>query len=142
VILLKNKHNSYWYSIYEKKWIYSINNYLQNEVLIDKMFTIYYLINKEQKANELVFENISVSSKKYKCFEKHFIIEMKWLLKNAINDLIANSQKFIYIFKLNDGIKQWKMLEISDIPWDSPIYKNFLETTKMKSFIEYLRIED
>ena len=142
VILLKNKHNSYWYSIYEKKWIYSINNYLQNEVLIDKMFTIYYLVNKEQKANELVFENIFISSKKYKCFEKHFMIEMKWLLKNAINDLIANSQKFIYIFKLNDGIKQWKMLEISDIPWDSPIYKNFLETTKMKSFIEYLRIED
>mgnify|MGYP003479657117 CR=1 FL=1 len=56
--------------------------------------------------------------------------------------VFKTSSKFIYIFKLNDGIKQWKMLEISDIPWDSPIYKNFLETTKMKSFIEYLRIED
>ena len=139
IILIKNEYNSYWYSIHDRIWIHSFEDYLQ-EKLINKIYAVYYLDDKEQSNLHLSYSQLSFSSEKTSYFTKYYLKEMRWLLINAINDLVTNSDTFVSIFKLQDVTRQTRLLQIPDIPWNLPKYQKFLDSTKNLAYFSYLTL--
>ena len=118
-ILIKNHINQYWYSFYDKKWMNELHSSLDN---IDEMISVF-LLKEESDCKLLNFSDLKNESE-IKIFDYYFFDDLKWLMDNAINDLLSNTQIFYSMFMLNKEENKQKLSEFN-VNWQEPKNEKF-----------------
>ena len=113
-IFIKNHTNQYWYSFYDKKWMNKLQDSLVN---IDEMISVFFL-NEESDCKLCTFSNLTTESE-IQIFDYYHFDDLKWLMDNAMNDLLSNTKLFYIMFMLNKDENREKFLQF-DVDWQEP----------------------
>ena len=101
-VLIKNKYNSYWYSL-TNEWHKSHKGFIQKKN--GNVIAIYTLITNKNKMNTFNFNEINFDENGKTIPVTDLKVGIKWLITKAYHIFVDNLQLFHNMFKLNEIFK-------------------------------------